>query len=294
MKKRWFLFLGAFLLLGGLLFTAPGGSLTVRAAEESAWKGSTEFQPLNSPPAKVCVDDQFPINVGVLMHYMKVVHITASASGGTLIGSGWTFQGNRLVAIASSFFTAKEKGPGSIVFRAVEGGATPVTFSFEIEDCTKYTLVVATKQTVYSDPWTWEALLNGTADITAEKGNLSGKGTFTLSVLFHYKAKSSDIICGTTQPVKGEGSITVSGTQSGNTFKVTPTFSDVVISGGEFECVDKNGRKTMEDLPMIFEGTVDTQSYLSLTNVSLTPWGVHSFTFGTKGRGAIYMYPGSE
>jgi hypothetical protein len=295
MKKHLFLIFGAFLLAEGLLFASPGGSLTARAADENLWKGgSTQFQPLNSPPAKVCVDDQFPINVGVLFRNLKVVHVTAVAKGGILIGSSWTFQEKQWVGIATSFFTAKEKGPGSVVFRAAEGGAKPVTFTFTIEDCTKYTLIVATRETVYSDPWSWEALLNGTADVISENGQLSGKGSFTLSVLFHIKDSDSNRHCTTTQPLQGEGSITVSGTQSKNTFKVTPTFDDVEISGGEFECEDTNGRVTKDDLPDIFKGKVKIQAYLSLTTVSLTPWKVHPFTFSKTGRGAIYMYPGSE
>jgi hypothetical protein len=285
MKKAIKLFL-RFMILVGLLFPTSGYGPRV-----SADGGGVSLNRQKGPPAKMCVGDRAMVLVMGSYRYPGKVHIGAEAAGGTLSQLNWTFPKGWGLIVASAEFQATEAGDGKIIFSSREGGAIPVVFPFKIVDC-YFDIKVDTLETKFGTLASFQTIVEGNGKITAKDGNISGKGTYTVSENIRYKDPATGFSCASTSPIQGQSSFTVSGSQSDTILNISLNFSPAEVSGSEFECVDDNGRTS--SVTNFIQGTSDAQSYLPLTGISVTPWVVYPFTCGSKGRGALSVIPRSE
>jgi hypothetical protein len=298
MKKRLLFFCSSLAVIEGLLFISPGGGRTARAATPSPQAATGVLLSLARPPAKMCVGDEAVVTAGALsLVPAKAAHITATASGGTLTNMNWQLKNGWVGAkMLRTTFKATEAGKGSILFQMEEGGTNPVRYPVEIVDC-RYDLSISGTETSYTDEASFQYTIEGDAVINGSKENdrLSGNGTYTVTFLVNYKKDAQGVTCISTSPSVGASSFTVTGSRSGTALTISLEFKPVTLSGASFRCEDENGRETIKDkLPPVFEGKSDTQKYLLLTGLTVTPGNGVKFNFSKSGRGFLTVIPRSQ
>jgi hypothetical protein len=298
MKKRWSIFFLAFILLGGMLLASSGDSQKARAAAASLPTAKGVLISMARPPAKMCVGEQAVVSAGALsLVPARGTHITATASGGTLTKMDWRYPngwvGGKLLRTT---FKATEAGKARIIFQMEEGGTNPLPYPFEIVDC-MYDLNISGLETTYTDTASFQYAIAGDSVINGSKDNdrLSGSGTYTVTFSFEYKFKNEGVTCASTAPSKGESSFTVTGNRSGTVLKLSLEFKPVELSGASIKCVDKNGRETeQKKMPPVLEGKSDTQNYLLLSGITVTPGVGLKFNFSKSGRGYLTVTSRSQ
>jgi len=284
--KRTITHLLTFIILVVFLFPTSGYGPRV-----SANGGTVTLRRIKAPPAKMCVGESALVTIGVSYLSPGKTHISAEASGGTLTSMNWTFQRGVGDPILVTRFKATESGDGMITFSSQEGGAAPVVYPVKIVDC-YFKIQISTTETVYSDPASFQITIEGSGDISAIDNRVNGIGTYNVSINIRYKTSTKGVTCYSKSPVQGEGNFGVAGSQSGNLLLISLTFAPAQVSGADFECEDENGRTAK--VPSVIQGSTDTQSYLPLTGLNITPWVLYPFTCGSKGRGALYVIPRSD
>ena len=284
--KRTITHLLTFIILVVFLFPSSGYSPGV-----SANGGTVTLSKMKGPPAKMCVGESTMVTIGVSYLSPGKTHVSAEASGGTLTSMNWTFQRGADTPILFTTFKATESGDGTITFSSQEGGASPVVYPVKIVDCF-LKIQISTTETVHGDPASFQITIEGTGDISVFDNTVNGIGTYNVSINIHYKTKTEGVFCYSKSPVQGEGNCGVTGSQSGNLLLISLTFAPAQVSGSDFECQDENGRTA--SVPSVIQGSTDTQSYLPLTGLTITPGVLHPFTCGSQGRGSLYVIPRSD
>lgn len=284
--KRTIKHLLTFIILVVFLFPTSGYGPRV-----SANGGTVSLNRQKGPPAKMCVGDRAMVLVMGFYRYPGKVHIGAEAAGGTLSQLNWTYPKGTGFIAASAEFQATEAGDGKITFSSQEGGPTPVVYPFKIVDC-YFDIKVSTTETKYGNPASFQITIEGNGTVTAKDGRVNGTGTYSVSINIRYKTSTKGVTCYSKSPVQGASSFTVSGSQSDKILNISLNFSPAQVSGADFECEDENGRTAK--VPSVIQGSTDTQSYLPLTGIAVTPEVLYPFTCGSKGRGALYVLPRSD
>ncbi len=298
MKKRWWVFCSAWFVLGGMLLAPPGDGHTALAAAASAPTAKGVLISFIRPPAKMCVGEEAVVTAGALsLVPAKGTLITATAGGGTLTTMNWRLSDGWVGGqMLRTTFKATEAGKSGITFVMEESAAKPLVYPVEIVDC-RYDLNIAGTETSYTAEASFQYTIEGNVEINGSKENdsLSGNGKYTVTFLVNYKKDEQGVTCISTSPSVGTSSFTVTGSRSGTALNISLQFEPVTLSGASFKCEDENGRETIKDkLPPVFEGKSDTQQYLLLAGLTITPGNGVKFNFSKSGRGFLTVIPRSQ
>lgn len=289
MRKRLPVFFLTLAVLGGMLLASSGDSRKARAATASPQTAKGVILSMRRPPPKMCVGEEALVSAGALtLVPARGTHITATASGGTLTKMDWRLPDGWVGGkILITTFKATEAGKGSITFRMEEGGTNPLTYGFKILECA-YEIQFSAIETVFADDVSYQITIEGDGLIDAQD-MIYGEGTYSFSLLVNITMPKEGTQCTTTIPSTGKSTFSVKGSQTDTGLNISLEFRPVNLGGGKVKCVDENGRET--DFPPVFEGNVNPDEAMSLTNVNVAPYQPYKWSFGKNGRGFLTIIP---